>query len=40
MSAMSLVGGGLIAGESLFALWMGIAGLITSGAITKIFLAD
>jgi hypothetical protein len=37
MSAMSLVGGGLIAGESLFALWMGIAGLIASGALVKIF---
>ena len=37
MSAMSLVGGGLIAGESLFALWMGIVGLVASGALGKIF---
>lgn len=37
MSAMSLVGGGLIAGESLFALGMGISGLIKSGALGKIF---
>jgi uncharacterized oligopeptide transporter (OPT) family protein len=37
MSAMSLVGGGLIAGESLFALWVGLFGLVASGAIGKIF---
>jgi uncharacterized oligopeptide transporter (OPT) family protein len=37
MSTTSLVGGGLIAGESLFALYAGIAGLIASGAIGKIF---
>jgi uncharacterized oligopeptide transporter (OPT) family protein len=40
MGAMSLVGGGLIAGESLFALGMGIVGLISSGAISKIFGGD
>lgn len=37
MSTTSLVGGGLIAGESLFALWIGLSGLIASGAIAKIF---
>lgn len=37
MSTMSLVGGGLIAGESLFALALGLAGLIGGGAIAKIF---
>jgi hypothetical protein len=37
MSTTSLVGGGLIAGESLFALMMGLAGLIASGALGKIF---
>lgn len=37
MSSTSLVGGGLIAGESLFALVMGILGLIASGALAKIF---
>ncbi len=37
MSTMSLVGGGLIAGESLFALWLGLSGLIASGALLKIF---
>jgi uncharacterized oligopeptide transporter (OPT) family protein len=36
MSPTSLVGGGLIAGESLFALLLGLIGLITSGAILKI----
>jgi hypothetical protein len=37
MSTTSLVGGGLIAGESLYALWIGLAGLIASGALGKIF---
>ncbi|MFT3706438.1 MAG: OPT/YSL family transporter [Archangium sp.] len=37
MSGTSLVGGGLIAGESLFALYLGISGLIMRGAIGKIF---
>ena len=37
MSTTSLVGGGLIAGESLFALFLGIAGLAASGALLKIF---
>lgn len=37
MSTTSLVGGGLIAGESLFALFIGLSGLILSGAIGKIF---
>jgi uncharacterized oligopeptide transporter (OPT) family protein len=36
MSTTSLVGGGLIAGESLFALFLGLSGLIASGAIAKI----
>jgi hypothetical protein len=31
-----LVGGGLIAGESLFALFLGLSGLIASGAIWKL----
>ncbi|MFO0596621.1 MAG: OPT/YSL family transporter [Myxococcaceae bacterium] len=37
MSGTSLVGGGLIAGESLFALYLGIAGLLARGALGKIF---
>jgi hypothetical protein len=37
MSSTSLVGGGLIAGESLFALFLGLAGLIAGGALAKIF---
>jgi len=37
MSTVSLVGGGLIAGEALAALGVGIYGLITSGALGKIF---
>jgi len=37
MSAMSLVGGGLIAGESLFALYLGISSLIEKGALGKLF---
>jgi uncharacterized oligopeptide transporter (OPT) family protein len=37
MSTVSLVGGGLIAGESLAALSVGIYGLIASGALQKIF---
>lgn len=37
MSTTSLVGGGLIAGESLFALFLGLAGLAASGALYKIF---
>ena len=36
MSSTSLIGGGLIAGESLFALVMGILGLVASGALAKI----
>jgi uncharacterized oligopeptide transporter (OPT) family protein len=36
MSTTGLVGGGLIAGESLFALFLGLSGLIASGAIWKI----
>jgi hypothetical protein len=36
MSTMSLVGGGLIAGESLSALSVGLAGLIASGALMKL----
>ncbi|MSU58631.1 MAG: peptide transporter [Pedosphaera sp.] len=37
MSTVSLVGGGLIAGESLAALTVGIYGLIASGALQKLF---
>ncbi|MBM4282235.1 MAG: peptide transporter [Deltaproteobacteria bacterium] len=37
MSTTSLVGGGLIAGESLFALFLGLSGLVASGAIARIF---
>ncbi|MFT3838319.1 MAG: OPT/YSL family transporter [Myxococcaceae bacterium] len=37
MSTTSLVGGGLIAGDAIAALVLGIAGLIASGAISKIF---
>lgn len=37
MSGTSLVGGGLIAGESLFALYLGISGLFSQGALGKIF---
>ena len=37
MSTTSLVGGGLIAGDALAALILGIVGLIASGAISKIF---
>ena len=37
MSGTSLVGGGLLAGESLFALWLGLSGIIASGAFWKIF---
>jgi uncharacterized oligopeptide transporter (OPT) family protein len=36
MSSTSLVGGGLIAGESLFALYLGFSSLIESGALGKI----
>jgi len=36
MSTMSLVGGGLIAGDSLAALTLGIIGLISSGALRKL----
>jgi len=36
MSATSLVGGGLIAGESLFALYLGISSLIERGALGKL----
>lgn len=37
MSTMSLVGGGLIAGESLFALYLGVSSLIERGALGKLF---
>ena len=37
MGTMSLVGGGLIAGDSLAALSVGLYGLFTSGALQKIF---
>jgi len=37
MSTMSLVGGGLIAGDSLAALSVGIYGLIASGALKHLF---
>ncbi len=37
MSAVSLVGGGLIAGDSLFALYVGVADLIARGALGRIF---
>ncbi len=37
MSGTSLIGGGLLAGESLFALWLGVSGLISRGALGKIF---
>jgi uncharacterized oligopeptide transporter (OPT) family protein len=37
MSGTSLVGGGLIAGDSLFALYLGISSLIARGAVGKIF---
>ncbi len=37
MSTTSLVGGGMIAGESLFALVTGLIGLVASGALGKIF---
>ncbi len=40
MSTTSLVGGGLIAGESLFALFLGLSGLIASGAIVKILSGE
>jgi OPT oligopeptide transporter protein len=36
MSSTSLVGGGLIAGESLFALYVGISSLVESGALGKL----
>jgi uncharacterized oligopeptide transporter (OPT) family protein len=36
MSTTSLVGGGLIAGESLAALLLGLGGLIASGALSKL----
>jgi len=36
MSTMSLVGGGLIAGDSLAALSVGVTGLIASGALRKL----
>jgi hypothetical protein len=38
MSTMSLVGGGLIAGDSLAALTLGVVGLISSGALKKLIL--
>jgi uncharacterized oligopeptide transporter (OPT) family protein len=37
MSGTSLVGGGLIAGESLFALFLGISSLVSRGALGKLF---
>ena len=37
MSTMSLVGGGLIAGDSLAALSVGVAGLVASGALRRLF---
>ncbi len=37
MSGTSLVGGGLLAGESLYAMWLGISGLVARGALGKIF---
>jgi OPT oligopeptide transporter protein len=37
MSTTSLVGGGLLAGESLFALYFGLSSLIARGALGKIF---
>jgi len=38
MSTMSLVGGGMIAGDALSALSLGMAGLIKSGALKKLIL--
>jgi len=38
MSTMSLVGGGMIAGDALAALSLGIVGLIKSGALKKLFV--
>jgi len=40
MSTMSLVGGGLIAGDSLAALTVGVIGLIASGALKKLIFGD
>ncbi len=40
MSTTSLVGGGLIAGDSIAALVLGIIGLVHSGALGKIFLGQ
>ncbi|MCC6644926.1 MAG: OPT/YSL family transporter [Polyangiaceae bacterium] len=40
MSTTSLVGGGLIAGDSIAALVLGVLGLIHSGALGKIFLGQ
>jgi hypothetical protein len=37
MSTVSLVGGGMIAGEALASLAVGIFGLIASGALKKLF---
>jgi len=37
MSATSLVGGGLIAGDSLAALGIGIYGLLQSGLLGRLF---
>ncbi len=37
MSTVSLVGGGLIAGESLWVLYSGLAGLVASGALGRVF---
>lgn len=40
MSTTSLVGGGLIAGDSIAALVLGVLGLVKSGALGKIFLGS
>lgn len=37
MSTTSLVGGGMIAGEALFVLGIGIVALLSSGALAKVF---
>jgi uncharacterized oligopeptide transporter (OPT) family protein len=37
MSTMSLFGGGMIAGESLFITFLAISGLIASGTFMKLF---
>ena len=37
MSTVSLLGGGMIAGEALASLAVGVYGLVESGALKKIF---